>query len=164
MTDTFNTSELAEDKDLTIQQLRGSIASRDDQIKQYSTELSAAYARISTMRTELDQRAKEASIDSLVLQHATKLATDFLEGEALRALIEKKVEQQVLSVIADGPTLLTAVESAIEDCIESFDMSDKVEEAIGDAVDKADIDCEDAVTHAIKEALGQADIRFARRY
>jgi hypothetical protein len=144
MENTFNPVEIAEDKDATIAQLRYSVYSRDEQIKQYSEMLSTMQARLDTKSAELSAfQAQPQSIDAVVSAYTSELVSSLLEGNDIRKLIEAAVDNHIELALENGAFNTKPIDEAIEQYIEH-----------------CDIDCEDAVTKAIEEALEQVEIKF----
>lgn len=162
MTDTFNPAEIAEDKDLTIAQLRA----ERNQLRLDCQELQmeatdardrlAEYARTSllklnqaksnlanTMQLLQEARSQAPSVDQIISKYVADLVSSILESNDIRNLIEQAIDQQVERVLANPDFVHDHVKEAVQDCLSN-----------------AEIDAESQVERAIEEALDNVRISF----
>jgi len=139
MESTFNTTELLQDKDLTIAQLRSILSQQEQSNAELRQQLDNQRTYIETLSAELEDAKRSVTV---LTKQAEKSDFDRL----LDGLLKAEVEQRVIRM-TESPDF--------------FDMIDiAVEQACADRLERCDIDCEQAVEQAIEECLNHARISF----
>lgn len=165
MTDTFNPVEIAEDKDLTIQQLRGSVAERDAHIKQYSTELSNTYTTLGELRAEHDQlqagfenyqRTAVARYQILEDKYDAVVTASYKPAPSSIDNLVTKYVTELVSSLLEGNDIRALIVQAIDQQVERIITADDfAEEAVKECLSEMKIDCEDHVQEAVDEEIRQ---------
>lgn len=139
MESTFNTTELLQDKDLTIAQLQSTIHTQVQALADLRQYNDNQRTLIETLRAELEDAKHSAAVLAKQVEKPNfeRLLDDLLKAE---------VEQRIIRM------------TELQDF---FDMIDKaVEQTCVENLEQRDIDCETVVEQAIEECLNNVRISF----